>query len=370
MAQFESPTYEMGSVQEFIELVYERGWTDGLPVFPPTRELIEPIVDYLDRDPREVLGTVPPGMGVLTVEKLAINCAMAGCPPQCVPVVIAALEAMLEEEFNLNAVQCTTSSATPVTILSGPVVDELGLRYRDGVFGGNGGRASATIGRAIRLVLWNVGQGRPGEMSKAGMGHPARWSYCFAEDPEWNPWEPLHVDQGLAPSDSAVTVCACITHDQITTPIGHRPVEDILDLFADAMCHLGRQNLYSGSDTIIVLNPMAARRFAEAGYSKQGLAEVLARKARRPVGMVKKGEGTAPASFAYHWTRSVSDPEDDTAMVSLVRRPDHLHVTVTGGWPSGGGGFGNILTGWVAGGGLRTRKIQFPTDRSPEVALS
>lgn len=357
--ELESPTYEAASIQEFIELAYQKGWTDGLPVFPPTREAIESIISYLGRSPKDVIGVVPPGSGVLTVEKLAINCAMAGCKPEYVPVVIAALEAMLEEEFNLNAVQCTTASATPITIVSGPVVKELGFRYRDGVFGGNGDRASATIGRAIRLVLWNVGQGRPGELSKATSGHPARWSYCFAEDPEWNPWQPLHVDQGMAPGDSSVTVCGVITHDQVSTPAGLSSVDDVLDILADSMCHLGRQNLYAGCDMIIMVNPLVAKLCAEAGYTKGGLVDALSQRARRPVALVKKGGGTPTA--AYYWTKTVSDPNDDNAMVYLVRKPEHLHIVVAGGWPTGGGGFCNIIGGWVAGGGLRSRKVQFPT---------
>src|SRR6185436_20055530 len=149
-----------------------------------------------------------PKDGIATIEQIAINCVMAGCAPEHVPVVIAALEAMLEPEFNLHGVQATTNPCAPLAVVSGPAVKKLGFHAKEGAFGG-GSRASACVGRAIRLVLWNIGGGIPGETDMASQGQPAKYLFCAAENAEQSPWEPLHVERGLDPEDSAVTMFAC-----------------------------------------------------------------------------------------------------------------------------------------------------------------
>ncbi|HEY6364856.1 MAG TPA: hypothetical protein VI585_08695, partial [Candidatus Binatia bacterium] len=167
-----------------VEEIYRLGWTDGLPVILPTPRLVQRILDYLGRDAQQVIGIIPPYQGVATMEKIAVNCVMAGCLPEYVPVVLAALRAMLTDRFNLNGVQATTHCAAPLLIVSGPAVERLGFNSRDNVFAG-GCRANAAVGRAIRLILWNIGGGRAGELDKAVLGHPGKWSYCIAEEKEW-----------------------------------------------------------------------------------------------------------------------------------------------------------------------------------------
>ena len=201
-------SFEFHSLEDAVEFIYAQGWTDGLPIVPPTSLAIQRMLDYLGRDSEEVVGVVPPKNGAATIEKIAINCVMAGCRPEYGPVVIAALEAMLEPAFNLYGVQGTTHCCAPLVIVSGPVVKELEFNYRENVFGG-GSRANATVGRAIRLILWNIGSGYPGKVDMATLGHPGKYTYCIAEDPEQNPWEPLHVERGLEAGESGVTVLAC-----------------------------------------------------------------------------------------------------------------------------------------------------------------
>ena len=163
---------------------------------PPTRGAIEHILKHLKRDPGEVVGVVPPRNGVATIEKIAINCVMAGCKPEYVPIVIAAVEAVLEEEFNLNGVQTTTHACAPLIVVSGPAVKKSRVQLKEGSLG-HGCRAAATIGRALRLVLWNIGGGFPGEPCKTTLGHPGYFSFCVAEDQDANPWEALHVERGF-----------------------------------------------------------------------------------------------------------------------------------------------------------------------------
>src|SRR3990167_939490 len=177
--QLESTLVEVADVESAIEFCYQQRWTDGLPVVPPTRGATERIIEYLRRDPKDVIGIIPPRNGVATIEKIAVNSVMAGCKPEYVPFVIAAIEAMLEERFNLNGVQTTTHCCAPIVIVSGPAVKKLGFNTKEGAFG-HGCRPSATIGRAVRLILWNIGGGYPGEPCKTTLGHPGNFSFCVA----------------------------------------------------------------------------------------------------------------------------------------------------------------------------------------------
>lgn len=162
MAQ-KAQVHRIESVEQFTEFAYQQGWTNGLPVFPPTRQVVEGMLEYLGRDPGEVLGTVFPGDGAATVENIAANCAMAGCLPQYVPVVLAAVECMADPELLITTTQ-STGSASIFTLVTGPAVQTLGFHTREWIFGPNGGRANATIGRAIRLIQWNIGRAHPGKL--------------------------------------------------------------------------------------------------------------------------------------------------------------------------------------------------------------
>ncbi|HEV7393393.1 MAG TPA: hypothetical protein VGO08_17260, partial [Burkholderiales bacterium] len=210
--------HQIESIEHFTEFVYEQGWTDGLPVFPPTRKVVEGLLAFARRDPDEVLGTIFPGDGVATVRNVAANCAMAGCVPEHMPVVLAAVEGLVDPAMPITTTQ-STGSASILTVVTGPVVRELGFHTREWIFGPNGGRANAAIGRAIRLILWNIGRAHPGKLIKGTMGHPASWSYCIGEEQEITPWTPMHVDLGIAASDSAVTVMKAGEHTQLAVPV-------------------------------------------------------------------------------------------------------------------------------------------------------
>src|SRR5436190_3899994 len=207
-----SKRFEVEDAWKWLELAYENGWTDGPPVAPPTADRVEVMIAAGGRDPREVLGLIPPMEGKATVEKIAIQAVMAGCKPEYFPVVLTAVECMLTENatgqaFNLRGVQDTTHSVAPLVIVSGPIVKQLGFHYRENAFGG-GSRANATIGRAIRLVLWNIGGARPGETDMTHVGHPGHYAFCVAENPDDvdNPWTRLNEDWGYARTESTVTV--------------------------------------------------------------------------------------------------------------------------------------------------------------------
>lgn len=357
--QLASRIYQAEDLEAAVDYCYQQKWTDGLPVIPPTRNAIERIINYLGRDPRDVVGVIAPRNGVATIEKIAINCVMAGCLPEYVPVVIAAMEAMLEERFNLNGVQTTTHCCAPLVMVSGPVVAQLGFNTKEGAFG-HGCRAAAAIGRAVRLILWNIGGGYPGEPCKTTHGHPGYYSFCIAEDQQTNPWEPMHVERGFAVDDSVVTVTATEAPHLIGTGAGYSPSDDVLYMLADTIRTLGSPNV-TGGDLVLILGPMAAKNLANAGLSKLDVKKELMRLATRPVREVKRRRSIAE-SHPLHWTK-VADRNDDDALVPFIRSLENLVMLVTGGWGSGGA-FCSLCPGWGAPGGFSVAKrIQFATEK-------
>lgn len=351
-----SKIFESADLESAIEFCYQQGWTDGLPVVPPTPHAVEHILAYLKRDPQELVGVIPPRNGIATVEKIAVNCVMAGCKPEYVPIVIAALDAMLEESFNLSGVQTTTHSCAPLVMLSGPAVKHFGFNTKEGAFG-HGCRPRAAIGRAVRLVLWNIGGGYPGEPCKTTLGHPGYYSFCVAEDQEANPWEALHVGRGFEPEDTVVTIAATEAPRLIVTGAGISAAEDTLYVLADSIAVLGSANL-GGGDMVLVLGPMAARNLSDAGLSKTDVKRELMRLATRSVRDAKR-RPVLPESHPMHWNKIV-DARDDDARVPFVRNPDNLVILVTGGWGASGA-MCALCPGWGADrGAMASRRVQFP----------
>src|SRR5271169_1596549 len=195
------------AVVHLAELYFERGWTDGLPVVPPTQDKVDAVVQTLGGNPDFVECKVAPRWGALTREVLAINIVMAGCKPEYAPVVRAAMRAVTDPPFNLNGVQATTHMASPLVIVNGPIAREIGMNGGANAFG-SGNRANATIGRAIRLIMLNVGGGHAPELDKCTLGNPAKYSYCVCENEEHSPFAPYHVEQGYRPDQSTVFAIA------------------------------------------------------------------------------------------------------------------------------------------------------------------
>ena len=339
-------------VVDAVELMYQTGWSDGLPVVPPTRDRVGQFIDYLGRSPDELIAEVPPLGGRATVERVAVNSVMAGCLPEHMPVVVAAIQAMMDERFNLRGVQCSTGIHTPLLIINGPIAEELSVNSGYNCFG-QGWRANATIGRAVKLVLVNLGGAIPGGTNKSTFGHPGSYTYCIAENEAANPWEPLHVELGYASGDSTVTVYAAEAPHNIMYSAGDD--RDFLAVLADSMCTLGNVQMYVMGDTLVVLGPEHARILAEAGWRKRDVKQALFERARKPVGLLR--DGGPPQGDAYLdmlWPKFV-DPSDDAQLVPLVRRPDSIHIVVAGG---PGGPHSVYLPGW--GSRMVTRKIEVP----------
>ena len=208
MVRLESEHIELIDDYDAVQNLYlERGWSDGLPITPPTPERVAAMLAASNLEPQQVVAQLPPNWGDATVERLAVNAVMAGCLPDYLPVIVAGVSAMSDPAFNLYAVQATTHSCAPLFIVNGPIRAQLGLNSGSGAYG-PGWRANAAIGRAVRLALLNIGGGYPGIGDMSTQGAPSKYTYCVAENEEANPWTPLHVERGFAPEQSTVTVLA------------------------------------------------------------------------------------------------------------------------------------------------------------------
>ena len=336
--------------QEIVEDYYTRGWTDGLPVVPPTDARVAEFVAAAGRGATEVLGVVPPRMGIATVEELSANAVMAGCLPEYMPVVLAAVEAALDEHFNLNGVQATTHCCAPLVMVSGPVVDTLGINYSTNVFG-HGCRANATIGRALRLAMVNLGGGHTETGDKSTMGHPGKYTFCIGVDRE-SPWTPLHVEKGLRTEDSAVTVFACEAPHSVINGVS---VEDSLEMVADAMSTVGNNNLAYGGESLVVLSPLTAEGLAANGWTKDDIRSLLYERARVSYEKVTLRFGSEIEVTPGQWPRWLDQMGKDS-MVPVMRKPELIHVVVAGGR---GVPFNAVCPGWGYMGGFAvTRRVQ------------
>lgn len=282
MTQLVSQKLEVDGDFEAVQRLYlERGWSDGLPIIPPTPERVAAMLDGSGLPTGRVLGEIPPNWGAATVEKLAINAVMAGCLPEYMPVLTAAVEAICDPAFNLYAIQATTHPCAPLLIINGPIRKALDLNSSSGAFGPCW-RANATIGRAMRLVLLNVGGAHPGVGDMSTQGAPSKFSYCVAENQEENPWQPLHVERGFRPDQSTVTVVAGEPPHNINDHSG-RTAGDILTIVAGAMAVTGANNAYTGGETVLALGPEHAATIANDGFSKADAVEWLRLRALIPL---------------------------------------------------------------------------------------
>jgi hypothetical protein len=292
----------------------------------PTAERVRAMIAGSGRRAGEVIAVVPPRWAEATVENIAVNAVMAGCRPQYMPVLIAALQAAADPAFGLYSVQATTHPCAVMMLISGPIVGELALNFRHGAFG-PGFRANASIGRAMRLVLMNVGGGIPGEGDQATHGSPAKFSYCVAENEAATPWEPFRVTRGFGKSDSTVTVFSGEGPHNINDHVC-TSAETTLTVVADTMTTIGHNNAGSviRGDVLVALGPEHAHTIASGGLSKADVQKFLYERARNKVGLLK----LRAMYKAENWPDWV-DQNDDEALCPIVGKPDDIHIVVTGG---------------------------------------
>jgi thiol-disulfide isomerase/thioredoxin len=319
------------ALEDDIEACFDRGWTDGLPVVPPTPERVLRMLQGTAREPDGVVTVVPPDLSPCTVEKVAINAVMAGCRPEYLPVVITALEAACTERFNLHGVLATTYSVGPIVIVNGPIRRAIGMNSGVNVLG-QGNRANATIGRALQLLVRNVGGGRPGEIDCATLGNPGKYTFCFAEDEEGSPWESLSVERGVPVGRSAVTVFAGEGPRTIFDQLSRMP-ESLARSFAGCLRGVAHPKLARDYEAFVVVSPEHGNVFRRAGWTKARLRQEILELLTLPgEELVRGADGIAEGM-----------PTDETLPKFL---PDRLWFVHAGG---SAGLFSSIIGSWVAG---------------------
>jgi hypothetical protein len=326
---------EIGSDEDEHEAMFARGWSDGLPLVPPTEERVLRMLDGTARDPQDVLGLVPPDLAPATVEKIAVNAVLAGCKAEYLPVVLAAVEAVLEEQFAMHGVLATTMFVGPVVVVNGPVRRRIGMNSKGNVLG-QGNRANAAIGRALQLVIRNIGGGRPQEVDRATLGNPGKYTYCFAEDEEGSSWEPLSVERGVEPGRAAVTVFAGFGLQGIVDQKSRDP-ESLSRSFAESLKAIHNIKSAPSCDALLVVCPEHHRTFKNAGWTKARLYEELYRLCEIPGDeLVAGAKGIAEGGPPSLAGKSVNK-----------FRPGGLMIVHAGG---DAGMFSGIIGGWSAGG--------------------
>ncbi|MBX9905523.1 MAG: hypothetical protein K2Y31_14310 [Burkholderiales bacterium] len=306
-------------------LMREKGWSDGLPIVPPTEARVAAMLEYCDRPWDQPIAKIPPRWGEATPLLLAANAVMAGCQPRYFPLFMLAIEAMCEEPLNLYGVQATTHLCAPLVIVNGPVAKELDINSGHNAFG-PGHQANATIGRAIRLALVNIGGAIPALGDMSTFGSPAKYSYLVAENEAESPWEPLHVERGLPIDASAVTVIGAECphnvndHESLTA-------ESVLKTIAGTMGIAGVNDIYYQSQPLVIMGPEHAK-MAASGFTKAAAKRFIQQRAHVAVGKLSQENIDRRVKITFKDRLANPKPDD---VVYAVQRPEDLLIAVIGG---------------------------------------
>lgn len=310
------------------ETFFANGWTDGLPIVPPTPDRVDALLAVVGADnPGLLIGVIPARGRGITLEKAAVNAVMAGCTPECFPVVVAALEAMFDTAFNAHTVLSSTGGAALCLVVSGPIAQEIGMNARHNCLG-PGNRANATIGRAVRLTAMNVLGARAGELDASSFGHPGKYTCCFAEDPPPEPWRPLHVELGYEPGDTTVTVLPTEGVRQLAQQL-NGSAEGVLRTFAAAMKSPATFATGKGGQALMILGPEHAGFCVEQGWTQAQVREFLYRESR-----IAPEELAAAGVLLEEGAQHDMTPGEDGKLPS-VASPDDVYLVTAGGEGAG-----------------------------------
>ena len=314
--------------------MYDRGWSDGLPLVPPTRERVLRMLEGTSRSGDEVVALMPPNLVDCTVEKVAVNSVMAGCLPEYLPVVLASLEAICTDDFNMHGVLATTMGVGPVLVVNGPIATRIGMNSGVNVLG-HGNRANATIGRAVQLVVRNVGGGAPGGVDRATHGSMSKLGFCFAEDEAGSPWTTLAEDRGFDRSQDVVTAF-CGEGPRILVDQKSRSAESLVRMLAEGLLASVSPRTVMGMDGLLVLSPEHMARFGDAGWDRPRFMEELGKLLMVETDGILAGAGGIEEGL----------PPGLAGLTLPKFRPGGLLVVHAGG-PAGL--FSAIIGGWLNG---------------------
>ena len=338
------------------ETIFDRfaseGWTDGLPIVPPTEERVAQMLAFSDLDPSFSLGPMPPRWGEATIAKLAVNAVMAGCKPEYFAVIVTAVKAILAKQFNLYGIQGTTNPASPVLIVNGPVAREIGVNARGNLFG-PGFRANATIGRAIRLIMTTIGGGVPQQADKSTLGNPAKYTCCFAENEANSPWAPLHVERGFEAATSTVTAFGGAAPANIIDK--SKTANEMLETIARAIAVSGSNNMFMSQEALLVLGPEHASIAARQGFDKKRVRQTLFEHARIPFEQI----GQSNADVLGVWRGNCIEDVDGRRTLRIVEKPEDIIIVVAGG----AGNHSASIPGWYS------HSVTLPLTRADGTAI-
>tara|TARA_Y100000780_G_scaffold154138_1_gene138799 strand:- start:300 stop:1742 length:1443 start_codon:yes stop_codon:yes gene_type:complete len=326
---------ELAESEDIMEACFERGWSDGLPLVPPTPLRVTRMLSSTDRSANEIVGSVPPDNRPCTIEKIAINAVMAGCKPDYLQVVIAALRAALKDEFCMHGLLCTTYFSTPVMIVNGPITKQIGMNSGVNALG-QGNRANATIGRALQLIVRNVGGGIPGGIDRATLGNPGKYTFCFCEDESDAEWPSLSMDRGYTREDSVVNLFAGSGVQPFVDQQSRQP-ESLVKNLANSLRSVANTRSFGMADAIIVISPEHRRVLREGGWTKPNLKQALYDELKTPGADIIRGKDGIAEGM----------PEKFKDIMLNKFRNDGLHIVGAGGKA---GMFSAIISGWLASG--------------------
>jgi len=330
-----SRNIQVAELEDEMESCFDRGWSDGLPVIPPTAVRVIRMLKGTSRSPDEIIGKIPPDNLSCTIEKVAINAVLAGCKPEYFPVVLASVEAALQDRFCMHGLLCTTYFSSPVMIVNGPIAKEIGINSGVNALG-QGTRANATIGRALQLLIRNIGGGLPGGIDRAVMGNPGKYTFCFAEDESDGDWTTLAQDRGFSRPDSVISLFAGEGLQPIVDQKSRTP-ESLSKSIAKSLQTVVNAKLYGAADAILVVSPEHRRVIRKAGWTKENFKEALYEN------LISSGADLVRGAQEI----SEGMPENFKEKILNKFRDDGLHITSTGGKA---GMFSAIISGWVASG--------------------
>lgn len=334
---------EIATHDDPFEFMFDQGMSDGLPMVPPTPERVLRMLGGTARDPQEVIAVVPPNMGEATVEKIAINAVMAGCRPEYLPVVIATIEAICTDAFNIHGVMATTMGASPVMVVNGPIRERLGMNMQLGALG-QGNRANATMGRAVRLTVRNVGGARPGGTERSTLGNPMKFTMCFAEWEARSPWDPLHVERGFAAEDSVVTVFAMTSGPVQMVDQDSRTASQLAGSFGLCLESAFNPKMHYATDALVVVCPEHVDTLQRDGWSKADIRARIQEVTSRPVRDLVENDVSA-TGFRRAAAAAMTSEQLDRPLPKF-RSASDIHLVVAG---SDAGKFSGAFHGWATG---------------------
>jgi hypothetical protein len=324
-----SRRHQVQATSDPVEFCFQQGWTDGLPVVPPTADRVSAMLEAARLAPGKQIAFVEHRSVAITAEKVAINAVMAGCKPEYLPVVVAAVEGIGDPRWSYHGPGTSTGGAAVLMIVNGPIARELDINAGDNLFG-PGWRANLTIGRAVRLVMRNVCGSLPGLLDRGTLGHPGKLSYVIAENEVDSPWTPLHVERGFRPEQSTVTVIASEAPHQFYNQLSPT-AEGVLTTLADSMRISG--TVMGQSTYAVILAGEHMRTIAGSGWGKKKVRQFLFDHTTNSHAHLKRTQRMAGAA----------QPADETTMRPLVASPDDILVVAAGGRA---GAFSAFVPGW------------------------